>query len=241
MAYNYQKVRVANERLRKLERIGLYKGYKNPLAKSSVEYQAMRTMAIELPNTKGIIYRKDSNGQLLRNADTSKYQSDKIRFLTKKEYLELTPKQQQYFDEQLDRFLESQTSQKLGIEKAITDAYDKFKKAHSNLSDITLDEYKEFWEQYSERYEQMKEDNKNHYGYDEKRSEFDTSIKERLDLFLNNGSMDQLRRSKRSKKGGLDPKKIDEIFNYVINDVSTPKITKMRSNNRKGKGRRRRT
>ena len=87
----------------------------------------------------------------------------------------------------------------------------------------------------------MKEDNKNHYGYDEKRSEFDTSIKERLDLFLNNGSMDQLRRSKRSKKGGLDPKKIDEIFNYVINDVSTPKVTKMRSNNRKGKGRRRRT
>lgn len=230
MAYNYNLVRVANERLRKLERKGLYSGYSKPLANSSVEYQAMRTMAIELPNTKGAIYR------LGTNTDMDKYGPDKLRFITKREYMELTPRQQEYFDEQLTRFLEAQTTTKLGIEKAVDDAYNKFLENHSNLSDMTREEYAEFWEEYADRFSQMQADSDSHYGYEGKENSNATSVKDRLDLFLNNATMSDLR----SKGGtGIDPTKLDEVFNYVIEDMKTPRISRLRSrNNRKGRRRR---
>lgn len=231
MAYNYNMVRVANERLRKLERRGLYKGYNKPLSVSSVEYQAMKTMATELPNTKGAIYRLD------RNSDLEKYSADKLRFITKKEYMELTPRQQEYFDEQLQRFLEAQTTTKLGIEKAVDDAYNKFMENHSNMTGMTREEYTEFWEEYADRFNQIQADSDSHYGYEGKEKGQNTSIKDRLNLFLNNATINDLRKSR--GKSGIDPTKLDEIFNYVIDDEKTPRISRMRSRNSR-KGRRRR-
>ncbi len=138
------KVKRANERLRKLETV-------NKLSGSSSAYQSIAKMALDKNSIDNPFYRFFTN----------KDGSTGIRFVTPKEYANMSRIQQQRYEAAVDRFLNNQTSTKLGIESAMRRSYDNFMDSHPNLN-WSQEEYERFFKQYS----QMQEDEEAKNAYD---------------------------------------------------------------------------
>lgn len=215
MKFNRTWVKNANERLRKLEKV-----YKNrageALAESSPEYQLIKHYALDLPNGRGSIFD-------VKYADAKQTRVVSIRFKNATGFKNLDEKQQQFFIESLDKFLNAQTTTKLGIEKAQQDAYQKFMKNHKNLKGLTFNEYQDFFVDFDNEMKRREEDRNDHYGYSEKPKEGGHSIKDRLDLILNNATAEDIRNRKDNK-----------MFSYIVDDMKTPQISRMRRRNNNG-------
>lgn len=213
MKVNSSRIKTANERLRKLEKV-----YKNragkALAESSPEYQKIKHLALDLPNGKGSIFD-------VKYADEKQTRVQSIKFKGANAFKELDEKQQEFFIESLDKFLNAQTTTKLGIEKAQEDAYQSFIDQHKNLEGLTFDEYQDFFEDFDDEMKRREEDKNDHYGYYEKSGEGGHSIKDRLNLMLNNATADDIRNRGDNK-----------MLSYIVDDMKTPQISRMRRSNR---------
>ena len=128
--YNRSKVKTANERLRKLETV-------SHLAHQSQAYRSIEKFANDPNSVDSKFYRSVTN----------KDGTPGIRFITPREYAELSDYEQKEFDKTLEQFLNNQTTTKLGVKKAQKDAYEKFMDNHPDL-DWTQEEYENFWKKY---------------------------------------------------------------------------------------------
>lgn len=125
-------VKVANERLRKLEVV-------NRLAMSSEAYKSVERFATD-PNSKSNKFYREV---------TNKDGSPGIRFMTPGQYKQLTEYEKRQFNEVVENFINSRTSYKTGIEVVRKENYDKFMENHPYLS-WTYDEYSEFFSAYDQ-------------------------------------------------------------------------------------------
>lgn len=151
--YPQATIKVANERLRKLEKVLTEKakaqGFKS-MAESSEAYQEMLKYAESMPKTKGRIY----NQELLKEG--------KLRFIGKKEYEKLSEEEKAYFVERMNAFLANKSSTTSGILKAHDQSYYTFmSKYGKNYPNLTKKQYFEFWEKYNV-YVNL---NNEHYSY----------------------------------------------------------------------------
>lgn len=138
------KVKRANERLRKLETV-------NKLSGSSSAYQSIAKIALDKNSIDNPFYRFFTN----------KDGSTGIRFVLPKDYANMSRIQQKRYEDAVDRFLNNQTSTKLGIESAMKKSYDNFMDSHPDLN-WTQEEYERFFKEYS----QMVEDEEAKNAYD---------------------------------------------------------------------------
>ena len=124
-------LKVANERLRKLEKV-------SKLAESSEEYILMKKYAESYPKTKGIIY----NQKLLEEG--------KLRFIGKREYQKLTPEQQAYFVERINTFMSAASTTAKGIHAAHKKSYYEFMTRYGkNYPGLTQKMYEDFFVKYN--------------------------------------------------------------------------------------------
>lgn len=130
--YNKSRVKVANERLRKLETV-------SHLAPQSSAYRSIEKFAMNKNSPDNKFYRWVTN----------KDGTPGIRFLTPSQYASLSKDEMIEFNKTLDQFLDNMTSTKLGVEKAKKKSYDNFMENHPNLN-WTQDEYEKFWKKYSD-------------------------------------------------------------------------------------------
>ena len=145
--YSYDRalVKAANERLRKIESV-----YK--LADDSNEYKLALKYATEYSKTKGKIYNQD----ILRD-------SHKVRFISESDFMKLSPQEQKYFNEVLSNFMQASTSTKTGIESKYQKSYETFMSHYGeNYSDLTIDQYKEFFRTYRDL---VNADKRNQFDY----------------------------------------------------------------------------
>lgn len=126
--YNKNLVKVANERLRKLEKV-------SKMASQSPAYKTIQKLVMSPNSPSAKFYKLGADGS--------------VRFINKTEYSKLTPYEQKKYNEALNAFLNNQTSTKLGIQKARKDAYDAFMENHPNLN-WTQEDYERFWKNYSD-------------------------------------------------------------------------------------------
>lgn len=169
------KVKRANERLRKLETV-------NKLSGSSSAYQSIAKMALDKNSIDNPFYRFFTN----------KDGSTGIRFVLPKDYANMSRIQQKRYEDAVDRFLNNQTSTKLGIESAMKKSYDNFMDSHPDLN-WTQEEYERFFKEYS----QMQEDEEAKNAYDrmtqvfEEPGEFGENLTdEKISRILNYNSSD---------------------------------------------------
>lgn len=140
-SYNRNFVKVANERLRKLEKV-------SKLSQQSAAYRSIQKYAIEEPNSMSAkFYTVGKDGS--------------IRFINKTAYNNLSSYEKKRFNEVLNNFLDNATSTKLGVKKAQKDAFDEFMENHPSL-DWSYDEYQNFWK----KYDQMRTDTSDKNAYD---------------------------------------------------------------------------
>lgn len=169
------KVKRANERLRKLETV-------NKLSGSSSAYQSIAKIALDKNSIDNPFYRLFTN----KDGTTG------IRFVLPKDYSNMSRIQQKRYEDAVDRFLNNQTSTKLGIESAMKKSYDNFMDSHPNLN-WSQEEYERFFKEYS----QMQEDEEAKNAYDrmtqvfEEPGEFgDDLTDEKITRILNYNSSD---------------------------------------------------
>ena len=169
------KVKRANERLRKLETV-------NKLSGSSSAYQSIAKIALDKNSIDNPFYRLFTN----KDGTTG------IRFVLPKDYANMSRIQQKRYEDAVDRFLNNQTSTKLGIESAMKKSYDNFMDSHPNLN-WSQEEYERFFKEYS----QMQEDEEAKNAYDrmtqvfEEPGEFgDDLTDEKITRILNYNSSD---------------------------------------------------
>lgn len=151
--YERSLVKTANERLRKIEKV-------YGLTEDSNEYRIVSKYAIEYPKTKGKIYRLlDEDGN--RTNDPRKAVS--IRFINKTEYEKLSVKEQRYFNEVLDKFLNASTTTKAGIESKYEKGYTTFMQNYGDkYKDMSINQYKDFFKIYRDM---VNKDKKSHFDY----------------------------------------------------------------------------
>lgn len=195
-SYKRDFVKVANERLRKLETV-------HGLAHQSAAYRMVERFANEPNSPDSKFYRHVIN----------KDGSPGIRFLSASQYNELSDFEQREFDKVLEQFLDNQTTTKLGVKQAQTDAYKKFMENHPNLS-WTQEEYEKFFKTY--------------YDYNK-----DTEEKERyarLTQFLETPDIFDA-------AADLTDDKIEEILNYTNKELrysEVPAKTKLKGRRLRG-------
>lgn len=124
--YNKNLVKVANERLRKLEKV-------SKMSSQSPAYKSIQKIAMSPNSPSNKFYKLGADGS--------------VRFINKTEYMKLSPYEQKKYNEALDSFINNMTSYKTGILKAQSKAYEKFMENHPNL-DWTQEEYERFWKNY---------------------------------------------------------------------------------------------
>lgn len=142
-SYNASSVKMANERLRKMEKV-----YKT--AMDSYEYGQVMKYAVEYPTTKGRIYNVTKNG---------------IRFLNKTQFNKLDKKGKEYYNRILSQFLEAKTTTKTGLDERFSKAYNTFMKNYGHLQpDLSIEDYKQLFRTYRDMVEV---DKNSHFGYNE--------------------------------------------------------------------------
>lgn len=177
-------VRKANDRLRALEKAGLYE--------ESREYRLVSHYAYSDPGGKGSIY----------NVNPEK---DTIRFSTKLPTGQGFNKERAYMINTLRNFLNAQTSTVTGTKKAINKAYNSFMKNQEVKGDLTEDDYRRLWKIYHDMGLRDKLDNQ---GY----NAFMTLIKQ-TDLYkMNNeqieAAMSYLKNSEKVSEVGI----VDDVL-----------------------------
>ena len=166
--YDRDMVKVANERLRKLESVHeefhIFKKAvitkKYDFSEMSSAYRTIKHYAEEMPEGLGKIYRIDE-------------ETGAIRFIGKKAYDALSPEEQRYFGRVLKQFIEDPTSRKMGVEQVYMDAYETFKKNNDQYANMTFEEYMDTWKTYQDI---VRADEENHITY------------EQLQVLINNGA-----------------------------------------------------
>lgn len=155
-AYNRDWVKVANERLRKLESVHNFNKKQFPklydmgisFSNLSAEYRMIERYA----------GRQDEKGKIYRTTEDGRG----IRFINKTEYDKLTDAEKDYFNKTLQNFLESETSTKTGVLESYKKAYETFKANHDAYSGMTFEDYMQTWKVY---HDQIMPDKQNHFSY----------------------------------------------------------------------------
>lgn len=132
MATEYRRglVKVANERLRKLEKV--YHATDDSNAYRKIE---------ELSNT------VQTTGKFF-NVDEVQ---DSIRFINKTDFMKLTEAQKVEYNDILDKFLEAKTSTFTGVENKFKSALESFNKDNEHGFQFdNVDQYKTFWKTYQD-------------------------------------------------------------------------------------------
>ena len=137
-------VRKANDRLRALEKAGLYE--------ESREYRLVSHYAYSDPNGKGSIY----------NVNPEK---DTIRFTTRMPTGQGFNKERAYLINTLRNFLNAQTSTVTGTKKAINKAYNSFMKNQEVKGDLSEDDYRRLWKIYHDMGLRDKLDNQGYNAF----------------------------------------------------------------------------
>lgn len=137
-------VRKANDRLRSLEKAGLFE--------ESREYRLVSHYAYSDPGGKGSIY----------NVNPEK---DTIRFSTKLPTGQGFNKERAYMINTLRNFLNAQTSTVTGTRKAIHKAYNSFMKNNNIKADMNQDEYTQLWKIYHDMGLRDKLDNQGYNAF----------------------------------------------------------------------------
>lgn len=137
-------VRKANDRLRALEKAGLFE--------ESREYRLVSHYAYSDPGGKGSIY----------NVNPEK---DTIRFSTKLPTGQGFNKERAYMINTLRNFLNAQTSTVTGTRKAINKAYSSFMKNNNVKADMSQEEYTQLWKIYHDMGLRDKLDNQGYNAF----------------------------------------------------------------------------
>lgn len=137
-------VRKANDRLRALEKAGLFE--------ESREYRLVSHYAYSDPGGKGSIYNVNS-------------EKDTIRFSTKLPTGQGFNKERAYMINTLRNFLNAQTSTVTGTKKAINKAYNSFMNNNSVKADMSQDEYTQLWKIYHDMGLRDKLDNQGYNAF----------------------------------------------------------------------------
>lgn len=137
-------VRKANDRLRSLEKAGLYE--------ESREYRLVSHYAYSDPGGKGSIY----------NVNPEK---DTIRFSSKLPTGQGYTKEREYMVNTLRNFLNAQTSTVTGTKKAINKAYNTFMENNGARSDMSQEEYTQLWKIYHDMGLRDKLDNQGYNAF----------------------------------------------------------------------------
>lgn len=137
-------VRKANDRLRALEKAGLFE--------ESREYRLVSHYAYSDPGGKGSIY----------NVNPEK---DTIRFSTKLPTGQGFNKERAYMINTLRNFLNAQTSTVTGTRKAINKAYNSFMDNNNVKADMSQDEYTQLWKIYHDMGLRDKLDNQGYNAF----------------------------------------------------------------------------
>lgn len=137
-------VRKANDRLRALEKAGLFE--------ESREYRLVSHYAYSDPGGKGSIY----------NVNPEK---DTIRFSTKLPTGQGFNKERAYMINTLRNFLNAQTSTVTGTRKAINKAYNSFMKNNNVKADMSQEEYTQLWKVYHDMGLRDKLDNQGYNAF----------------------------------------------------------------------------
>ena len=137
-------VRKANNRLRALEKAGLYE--------ESREYRLVSHYAYSDPGGKGSIY----------NVNPEK---DTIRFSTKLPTGQGFNKERAYIINTLRNFLNAQTSTVTGTRKAINKAYNSFMKNNNVKADMSQEDYTQLWKVYHDMGLRDKLDNQGYNAF----------------------------------------------------------------------------
>lgn len=137
-------VRKANDRLRALEKAGLFE--------ESREYRLVSHYAYSDPGGKGSIY----------NVNPEK---DTIRFSTKLPTGQGFNKERAYMINTLRNFLNAQTSTVTGTRKAINKAYNSFMKNNNVKADMNQEEYTQLWKVYHDMGLRDKLDNQGYNAF----------------------------------------------------------------------------
>ena len=137
-------VRKANDRLRALEKAGLFE--------ESREYRLVSHYAYSDPGGKGSIY----------NVNPEK---DTIRFSTKLPTGQGFNKERAYMINTLRNFLNAQTSTVTGTRKAINKAYNSFMNNNNVKADMSQDEYTQLWKIYHDMGLRDKLDNQGYNAF----------------------------------------------------------------------------
>ena len=137
-------VRKANDRLRALEKAGLFE--------ESREYRLVSHYAYSDPGGKGSIY----------NVNPEK---DTIRFSTKLPTGQGFNKERAYMINTLRNFLNAQTSTVTGTRKAINKAYNSFMKNNNVKADMSQEDYTQLWQVYHDMGLRDKLDNQGYNAF----------------------------------------------------------------------------
>lgn len=137
-------VRKANDRLRALEKAGLFE--------ESREYRLVSHYAYSDPGGKGSIY----------NVNPEK---DTIRFSTKLPTGQGFNKERAYMINTLRNFLNAQTSTVTGTRKAINKAYNSFMKNNNVKADMSQEDYTQLWKVYHDMGLRDKLDNQGYNAF----------------------------------------------------------------------------
>lgn len=137
-------VRKANDRLRALEKAGLFE--------ESREYRLVSHYAYSDPGGKGSIY----------NVNPEK---DTIRFSTKLPTGQGFNKERAYMINTLRNFLNAQTSTVTGTRKAINKAYNSFIKNNNVKADMSQEDYTQLWKIYHDMGLRDKLDNQGYNAF----------------------------------------------------------------------------
>ncbi len=135
-SYRASLVKSANERLRKIEKVY------NATNDSNV-YVWLQKQAVEYPNTTGKFL-----GYLDEQGNKQLEYTDRIRFLNKSDFEKLTDNEKSQYNQMLDRFLESNTSTKIGIDEKYRKAMQSFNEENKYQFD-NVEDYKKFWDTYN--------------------------------------------------------------------------------------------
>lgn len=139
-------VKAANERLRKLEKVF-------GLSQSSEIYQLMTKYKTSYSKTKGKIY------------DQRPEYDDKVRFINKRMFDELSAEDKLYFIDRVNRFMESQTSTKSGIATARSQSYKTFMRRYGDkYPNLSEEQYAAFFSTYNYN---IVGDSETHFRYSE--------------------------------------------------------------------------
>lgn len=137
-------IRKANDRLRRLEKAGLYE--------ESREYRLVSHYAYSDPGGKGSIY----------NVNPEK---DTIRFSTKLPTGPGYTREREYMINTLRNFLNAFTSTVSGTKKAITKAYESFMKNNKVQGNMTKEQYMQLWRTYHDMGLRDKLDNQGYNAF----------------------------------------------------------------------------